>query len=271
MLYLSEKDVAQIIENDYKWVVDIMREMFQTIGNQDYSLGGKRKASHGLRMEYDKNSRHHLFIAMPGYLGDPFNVTGLKWHGPMNKWSGRLSDSNYMIYLNDCDSGQLRACISANLLTEYRTAAVSMLAAQCFASEDIKKIAIIGPGKINTLIAKGLLSLFSGIEQILVKGRGKTSIEHFVSSIQQENRGIEVTVVDTIEQVVKDTDVVSINTGFQFDELSDAPLVRDQWIKPKSVFLCSSFAFFSVYPKGNLFSVMMSRREKNLTRLFFAG
>lgn len=244
MLYISEEEIKNLLSDDLLWTVDTMEEMFATMETGNYSLGGSGY-SHGMRMQYPMEGEDNLFIAMPGYLGAPFDVTGVKWHGPNRKREGVDGDSHFLIILNDSMTGMPKACMPAGETTLYRTAAISILAAAKLANRDVSTVGIIGPGKINTLVARGLVAKFPNLTRIVVKGRGAASTERFVQTLRRYKDDLEIEVVSSFEEAVRFSDIVSINTGFSFAGIGDMPIIRDAWIKPGAVFLCSAFVKFS--------------------------
>lgn len=244
MRVLSEHEVTSIIDNDLSWVVGIMRAMFETIGKGAYSLGGERHASHGMRMAYTRDGEDRLFIAMPAYLGAPFDIAGAKWHGPMARVKGSERDSNYLVILNDPYTGVPLTVMAANTLTNFRTAAVSLLAAELLHPDGIESIALVGPGKINMLVARGLFDMHRHIGRVYIKGRGRASAERAASLIKEAHPSVDVVLASSVEDAVRSADIVSINTGFKFDALSDMPIVKKNWAKGGALFLCSAFAHF---------------------------
>ncbi len=244
MLYISNEEITELLHQDLHGTVDTMEEMFATMETGDFALGGGGY-SHGMRMHYPMEGEDNLFIAMPGYLGAPFDVTGVKWHGPNRRCEGAATDSHFLMILNDYKTGIPKACMPVGLTTLYRTAAMSILAASHLANPDAETMGIIGPGKINTLVAEGLLAKFPGISRVVVKGRGSDSTKKFVSAMESLNSNITIEVVSSFEDAVRCADIVSINTGFEFAGIADMPIIRDGWIKPGAVFLCSAFVKFS--------------------------
>jgi ornithine cyclodeaminase len=244
MLYITEKEIKQILSEDVTKVCKIIEETFLIIDSKEYSLGGANRSSHGLRMDYTRENKHKLFIAMPGYLGNPFNISGIKWHGPMSKHNKATRDSQYSLILNDPDTGIPVSMMSANTITDYRTAAVSLLAACKIASPNSEILGIIGPGKINKILSIGILQNFKNLNKILIKGRGKNSIESFINEINKIFPNVECQICETTDQVCEQSDIVSINTGFSFEKISDMPLIKSKHTKPNSLYLCSAFAHF---------------------------
>lgn len=244
MLYITEKEIKQILSEDVLKVCQILEKTFLSIHRKEYSLGGSNSASHGLRLQYTRENQHNTFIAMPGYIGAPFNISGIKWHGPLTKVSDSSRDSQYSLILNDPDTGIPVSIMSANTITDYRTAAVSLLAASKIAQPDSKYLGIIGPGKINRILTIGLLHKFKNITKILIKGRGAESTKLFVESIKNIFPEVICQICETTDQVCELSDIVSINTGFNFEKISDMPMIRTKYVKSNSLYLCSAFAHF---------------------------
>lgn len=244
MLYLSEREVAGIIGGDVSWCADAIEKMFETIARGDHAMGGELNASHGMRMAYDAGSGERLFIAMPAYLGEPFSVAGAKWHGPNAMLPGMSTDTHYLLVLNDKDTGVPFAVMPAVTITTVRTACVSIAAARALVRGEPEALGIVGPGKINTIVAEGLISNFPSIKKIFVKGRGEASLSSFAARMNAAHPSVEVVRASSLKDAIAPSDVVSFNTGFVFDDIGDMPMVRGAWIKPRSVFLCSAFAHF---------------------------
>jgi ornithine cyclodeaminase len=183
---------------------------------------------------------------MPSYLGGRFNCVGLKWHGPnvrgVIETPLGIVETNYTLILNDPDTGARRAILPANVLTTYRTAAVSICAAKWLYDHEPETIAIIGPGKINSLILEGLLKTYPSIRKIKIKGHTKTSINRFVEKCSNlENNDIQILVVDSMKEAVEESDIISVNAGFDFDDIHQMPIFRKDWIKDSSLILAMSF------------------------------
>lgn len=243
MLYLNNNEVVGIIQDDLSIVQSALNKALQTMANGEFSLGGKHKASHGMRIDFMQNDTKHLFIAMPGYLGGNFNVAGLKWHGPMLAQNMQNRDSNYTLLLNNVQNGKPICAMCANALTDYRTAGVSFIAAKILAKKDANSLAIVGPGKINLILAKLLLTHFN-IKEVYIKGRSEGSILNFKKELLSFKNNLNIKISKNIDEACQNADIVSINTGFNFAKLNDMPIIRQTHVKKGSVFLCSAFVYF---------------------------
>ena len=244
MLYLSDAEVTRLIDGNTDRVVELMREMFLLVNKGDYVLGGSNGASHGMRITRGEGNEQRIFIAMPGYLGGRFNMAGVKWHGPSNPFFGRDSDSQYTVILSEPNTGEPKAIMRANTLTNYRTAAVNFLAVEQLTRPNPQVLSIIGPGKINRIFTLQVMDKFRSIKTIKIKGRGEKSRERFIDSVRTDFPSVETIRCETVKDAVLDADIVSINAGLFFNSYADMPRIRSQWIKPGSLFICSAYASF---------------------------
>lgn len=247
--YLSETEQTEIDFFSMKRMLEIMKQVFLTMDSGEYAMAGVNQNAHGSRLVFprkvDDKSDVNLFYAMPGYIGGDFQAAGIKWHGP-NVAGSSEAETQFTLIINDKDTGNPIGIFPANILTSYRTAAVSLLAAKYLVLPDIETVGIIGPGKINWLFFAGLIEQFPTIKSVRIKGRGKKSIETFVEKIRYTFPNIrEIVVTEHFEEAVSDCDVISVNTGWDFASVGDMPILRTGWIKPGAVVLCSAFVKFS--------------------------
>lgn len=246
--YVSEKEQMErkLIQIDE--CVDEINQMFRVMAEGDYLMSGKNSNSHGERLVFDRDGdekNKNIYIAMPAYLGGKYQCTGIKWHGP-NVFGSSDTETKYTLIINDSQSGVPMGILPANIITTYRTAAVSVYAAKLCAVKTCKTVGIIGPGKINTVFLDGLMKIFPDISTVKIKGRGRHNIDKLAERIRGEYKQIvNVQVADTFEDAVRDADIVSINTGFEFENIRDMPIIRTDWVKPGALLICTSFVKFS--------------------------
>lgn len=239
--YISEATQAKYL-NILKCVNSI-KKMYEAVRMKDYVMGGINENSHGMRISI-KRDKNSVFIAMPGFLGGEYQVAGLKWHGPNIRGSTRGS-SNFTLILNEPDTGAPIALFEANLLTAYRTAALSLYATTLLKqAQRVKKIGLIGGGEIHTIFLQGLLELYPNINLIKIKSKTESGAEKFISNFNKF-KNIRFEICQNVNAVLDDSDIISVNPGFDFDSLSQMPLLRAKYIKENALVLCLSYAKFS--------------------------
>ncbi len=245
ILYLSEDDMIAAGVKDMKGCVEAMEEMFKLMKVGNYRMGGANGNSHGSMVMFPEKSPFpempvdgpdRRFMAMPAYLGGKFDMAGMKWYGSNveNKEKG-LPRSILMLILNDKDTGAPLAFMSANILSAYRTGAVPGVGFKVFAKEDADTIGIIGPGVMSKTALAAAIAVRPSIKTVKVKGRGKASLEKFIEAAKKDYPGLNIYAVDSIEEAVRDADIVSVSTSTPTGDPSLYPYIAEEWIKPGAI------------------------------------
>lgn len=244
-LYLSEDDTIKAGVKDMAGCVEAMDEMFRLMKVGDYRMGGANGNSHGCMVMFPESSPFpempvdgpdRRFMAMPAYLGGKFDMAGMKWYGSNveNKETG-LPRSILTLILNDKDTGAPRAFMSANILSAYRTGAVPGVGFKYFAREDASTIGIVGPGVMSKTALAAAMAVRPSLKTVKVKGRGKASLDNFIEHVKEEYPGVEAYAVETIEEAVRDSDIVSVSTSSPTGDPAQYPYIAEEWIKPGAI------------------------------------
>lgn len=253
-LYLSEPDMIKAGVKDMAKCVEVMEDMLLTLNRGDYVMGGKNHNSHGTQVNFPdnpefegmpKNADDRRFMAMPAYLGGKYQMAGMKWYGSNceNKEKG-LPRSILMMMLNDKDTGAPLALMSANLVSSYRTGAIPGVGAKYLARKDAKTVAVLGPGVMGRTSLSAFVSVCPELDTVKIKGRGQKSIDAFIRFIKEECPQIKnVQVCDTVEQAVRDSDIVSVTTTAPVKE-KDFMYIDSRWVKPGALISMPSAARF---------------------------
>ena len=245
-LFLSEEDMIQAGVKDMPACIEAMEEVVKCLNTGDYVMGGENHNSHGSQVSFPKVSPFpnmpkdegddRRFMAMPAYIGGPFDLMGMKWYGSnmANKEKG-LPRSILTVMLNDKDTGAPLCLMSANLLSAYRTGAIPGVGIKYLANPDAAVCGICGPGVMGKTSLAAILATCPNITTVKVKGRGKASLDAFVTYVKETYPQLtEVRAVDTVEELVRDCDIVSFANSGGTDP-STYPFVKSEWIKPGAV------------------------------------
>lgn len=251
-IYLSEPDMIKAGVTDMPGCVDTMDEMFTLLYKGDYRMAGPNSDSHGAMITFPEDSPFPLMpkptadrrlMAMPAYLGGNFQTSGVKWYGSniANREKG-LPRSILMFILSDTDTGAPLAFMSANLLSAYRTGAVPGVGARYLARKDSKVIGLLGPGVMAKTSVSAFMAVCPEIDTLKVKGRGQRSLDVFIAWLNETFPQItNVQVVDDLEEVVRDSDIVTYcNSGLPGDP-STYPIVKREWVKPGTFFAMPAY------------------------------
>lgn len=249
-LYLNETDMITAGVTDMALCMSTMEEMLATFRDGDFLMGGPDANSHGMLLNFPDQSPFpnmplsgpdRRFMAMPAYLGGPFDRVGLKWYGsnPDNRHQG-LPRSIHLYVLSDKISGAPLALMSGNLLSAYRTGAMPGLGVKYLAREDARVLAVVGPGVMNTTALEAILIARPALTTVLVAGRNATSTAAFIEQVKSTHPQLErVESVESIQAAVECADIVSVATSSPAG-VENYPYIASEWIRPGALLLLAA-------------------------------
>lgn len=244
--YLSETDMIAAGVEDVTACIDAMEETLALHARGDYRMAGHLGESHGSKVQFPINPMHEgmpadgpdrRFVTMPAYLGGSFRMTGVKSYGSnvSNREQG-LPRSILMLALHHTVTGAPLAYMSANLLSAYRTGCTSGVGARHYAPKNAKVLGLLGPGVIAKATVAALIDARPTVEHIKVLGRSTKGIDSFIEWVQDKYPTKTVEVVEELEQVVRDSDIVTFCTSIHVGDPETYPTVRREWAKPGAFF-----------------------------------
>lgn len=257
-LYLNEKDMIEAGVMDAGRCVDTMQEVLCLLARGDVLMGGKSRREHGIQLIFPKkseildfpleDSRDRRFMSMPAYLGGRFHLAGEKFYGSNGRNVKKgLPRSILMVTLNDVETGQPIAYMSANLLSAMRTGAVPGVVARHLSVKEPKVLTLLGPGVVNKTCFMAYMSQFDTIDTIKIKGSSAASeTARKMKQFIKENypQILNIILCDTDEEAVSDADIISEATSV---EKRQWPVLDPKWIKPGCLIISSGTMDFSDY------------------------
>jgi ornithine cyclodeaminase len=238
-LYLDEENMIKAGVLDMANCVRVTEEVFSLLGKGDYLLGGPGNNEHGQKIFFPKTSPFpnmplagpdRRFMAMMAYLGGRFNVAGEKWYGSNTANTQRgLPRSILMVMLNDPETCEPLALMSANLISAMRTGAVPGVGTKYLAKKDAKVVGLIGGGVINKACLLAIAETAKSLEEIvlydIVEEKAKAFLEEMGAKLN-----LRTTVAKSTEEAISKSDIISI--------AASGPKgvdIKDEWLKPGSL------------------------------------
>lgn len=163
ILILGAEDIGGLLAGREEAIMSTVGQAYRAHGAGQSSL----PQSVFLRFPGDEASR---IIALPAFLGDGFQVVGMKWIAsfPGNLDHG-MARASAVIVLNSCATGRPEALLEGSLISAQRTAASAALAATTLLDRCPPETAgFIGAGPINAEIARFLAVALPGIRRLSV-------------------------------------------------------------------------------------------------------
>lgn len=223
--------------------VDTIEEMFELLNRGDYRMAGSNNNSHGACVFFPddspfpsmpKNTPDRRLMAMPAYLGGNFGTCGVKWYGSniANRDRG-LPRSILMFILSDAETGAPLAFMSANLISAYRTGAISGVGARHLARRDAKVAGILGPGVMGKTSLSAFMVTCPELETVKVKGRGIKNCDLFIQWVKETYPQIkEVRRVESDEDLVRGSSVIAYCSSGAAGDPSTYPTIKREWLDP---------------------------------------
>ncbi|SFE77878.1 ornithine cyclodeaminase family protein [Roseivivax sediminis] len=142
---------------------------------------------------------------------------------PGNPARDRPSVQGAMIVF-DPDTGAVRAVIDSTLVTEFKTAGDSVLAAVLLARPESRRLLILGAGTVARSLCAAYPALFPDLERIDVWARRKEQAEALAAELARE--GLDVRAAGDLPAAVAEADIVATAT------MAQEPVLKGDWIRP---------------------------------------
>lgn len=166
-------------------------------------------------------------IALPAYLGDDFNVAGLKWIAsyPGNVQQG-FPRASAVLVLNSYDTGYPFAILESSIISAARTAASAALAAHWLNGQSRRahSLGIVGTGFIARYVYEFLIDTGWEIEEVRLYDRSPVESEKFMNSACSPEQHRRVVVVPEVENLIRACDLLVFTTVAAEPHISDAAL-----------------------------------------------
>jgi ornithine cyclodeaminase len=125
---------------------------------------------------------------------------------------------NGAVTLFDDQTGALRALVDFHLVTRWKTAGDSLLAARRLARADTRRILLVGAGAV----ARSMVSAYSSI----FPGADFTVWSRTPASARAIGQQMGLAVADDLETAVRDADIICTAT------MAHEPLIKGDWLQP---------------------------------------
>ena len=149
-------------------------------------------------------NQNDFITTMPCLLPTGYHTFGVKVVSRVNGRHPALR-SNLMLF--DSRDSELKAILDANWITSMRTGAVATLAIKTFRRNNTHVYSIIGLGETAHATMKCLLSELSNEHLCVRLFRYKDQAERFIKDLSSFSN-VSFSIVDTIEELVAETDVL---------------------------------------------------------------
>jgi ornithine cyclodeaminase len=166
-------------------------------------------------------------IAMPAHISEP-GVSGLKWIGSKhdNPDVAGLERASAVIVLNDPETNYPIGILEGSLISAWRTAGVTCLAAEHLARQGFTDVALVGCGVIGRTQITALLEQFAQIATVHLFDARPEAARELAELVGARNGDVTVRIAASAEEAVRAGEVVVPCT------LTDRPYIPLAWLRP---------------------------------------
>jgi 2,3-diaminopropionate biosynthesis protein SbnB len=229
VLYLSRRDIAAVGGAQSDVYVSALRAALTAHAD------GKTVQPLKPYLRANATSGHiaDRIIAMPAHISEP-GVSGLKWIGSKhdNPVTAGLERASAVIVLNDPDTNYPIGILEGSLISAWRTASVTCLAAEYLARRDFTDVALVGCGVIGRTHVTALLEQFPQIATISLFDAQPEAARALAELVGGPDAGVAVRIAASAEEAVRAGEVVVPCT------VTDRPYIPLAWLRP-GAFVCN--------------------------------
>ena len=217
---ISGKTVSDIIRAHRDDCIEIVRDAY--LAHADGR--SVNPDSYFLRFPEKPDSR---IIALPAYIGNGFDVAGLKWIAsyPGNVQRG-FPRASAVLVLNDYDTGYPFAILESSIISAARTAASAVLAAYWLSgrSRRAHSLGIVGTGFIARYVYDFLIDTGWTIDELRLHDKSPLEAEKFKNAGCRADRHRAIAIVPDVAQLVRACDLILFTTVASTPHVTDARL-----------------------------------------------
>ncbi|HYR09961.1 MAG TPA: 2,3-diaminopropionate biosynthesis protein SbnB [Longimicrobium sp.] len=213
---LAGADVAAALDGCEAEILDAVSAAYQA-----HSLG-ETSLPHSTFLRFPHGPRDRI-IALPAYLGGEKPVAGVKWIASFpGNLQRDLPRASAVMVLNSAETGRAETILEASTISAKRTAASAALAAQRLcAPGQANPTGVIGCGPINLEVVRFLAAAGVGSVHFRAFDLDADRARQFAERCRGEVPGVEVEVVDTLDEVLRSCPLVSLATTAAVPHISD--------------------------------------------------
>ena len=220
--FVTGSTSARIISSNRQSCIDVVREAYLAHEH------GRSVNPFSLFLRFPDRPNDRI-IALPAYIGQPWDVSGIKWIAsyPDNVRKG-FPRASAVLLLNSHDTGYPFACMEASIISAARTAASAALAAEQLIgpAKTIRTFAVIGAGLIARYVYSFLLGTGWDIENVVVFDIERAEAERFTTHVCEREKHSSLAVSDTLESAVSVADLVLFATVAAKPHFHDATCLK---------------------------------------------
>lgn len=207
LLLLTGNEIDKLLHNRDKDILAIVQQAYQA-----HERGNTIMPPNAYLRFLNKEKER--IIAKPAYLGEDFEVAGIKWIASFpENLAKNLERASATLVLNSVETGRPIAILESSIISAKRTAASAALAAQhLWAWDTVETVGLVGCGLINFETLRFLLSVYPDIKNVILHDLIPERAEIFKQKVLQLNPQLNIRLTNELNEVLKKSLIISLAT-----------------------------------------------------------
>ena len=152
-------------------------------------------------------------ICLPAYLGEDYQLAGVKWIASMPDNVARgMERASAVIILNDRVTGRPKAVMEGSIISKQRTAASAALASRVLAPGEPDVIGFVGCGPINATVAQFLAATWPNVKRFMAFDLDPSRAEAFCEALHAQLPGVQFTTAPSLQVLLGACPMVAFAT-----------------------------------------------------------
>lgn len=216
VVLLTASDVISLLIGREQDLIEVVRQAYIA-----YALG-RCSLPESPFLRFPSHPKNRI-IAKPAYLGDDFEMAGIKWIASFpDNHQFNLPRASATIILNSIQTGFAEAILEGSVISAKRTAASAALAAQLLQGEaPLESIGIIACGVINFEVTRFLLAVFPNVKNLIIFDINSDLAKHYQARCEQNFNLDSIRIASDVNTVLKSASLISIATTETTPHISD--------------------------------------------------
>jgi 2,3-diaminopropionate biosynthesis protein SbnB len=203
---IGAADVEAVLQGRESAVIDAVRKAYETHAHGASSL------PHSSFLRFPDSEKDRI-ICLPAYLGDDYQLAGVKWIASMPDNVARgMERASAVVILNDRLTGHPRAFMEGSIISKQRTAASAALASKVLAPGEPGMIGFVGCGPINLSVAQFLATSWPDVRRFMAYDLDAARAEVFGEALRTRVAGADFTIASGLDGLLGACEMVSFGT-----------------------------------------------------------
>lgn len=206
ILIIGAGEVEAALEGREESVLDAVQSAYETHSRGASSL------PHSSFLRFPDSDKDRI-ICLPAYLGDNYQLAGVKWIASMPDNVARgMERASAVMILNDRLTGRPKAVVEGSIISKQRTAASAALASRVLANGEPNAIGFVGCGPINLAVAQFLAVVWPKVSRFIAFDLDPVRAEGFGENLLANRPAATFSVASSLDELLSECQMVAFGT-----------------------------------------------------------